>query len=58
MGLESFKRGQKEYIVVSFLPEACFLYQSSTPLHEVLANEWSSVKKEVTSHQALSLPVC
>ena len=29
-----------------------------SPLHEVLANEWSSVKKEVTSHQALSLPVC
>lgn len=28
------------------------------PLHEVLAKEWPSVKKEAISHQALSLPVC
>ena len=26
------------------------------PLHEVLAKEWPSVKKEAISHQALSLP--
>ena len=29
-----------------------------SPIREVLAKEWPSVKKEVTSHQALSLPVC
>ena len=40
MGLESFKRGQEEYIVVSFLPEACFLCLPSSPFFPLFLNKY------------------